>query len=79
MEKLGHIPRGVASIVRKKAKINVSRIHKIESKVKHDVIAFLTSVNDFVGDSGRYIHVGMTSSDVPVSYTHLTLPTISDV
>ena len=47
-----------------KAKINVPRIHKIESEVKHDVIAFLTSVNEFVGDSGRYIHVGMTSSDV---------------
>ena len=64
MEKLGQIPRGVASIVRKKAVINVNRIHKIESEVKHDVIAFLTSVNEFVGDSGRYIHVGMTSSDV---------------
>jgi len=42
MEKLGQIPKGVASIVRKKAKINVKRIHQIESKVKHDVIAFLT-------------------------------------
>ena len=64
MEKLGQIPRGVASIVRKKAKINVNRIHKIESEVKHDVIAFLTNINEHVGDSGRYIHVGMTSSDV---------------
>ena len=43
MEKLGQIPRGVASIVRKKAVINVNRIHRIESEVKHDVIAFLTS------------------------------------
>jgi adenylosuccinate lyase len=40
MEQLGQIPRGVASIVRKKAKIDVKRIHKIESEVKHDVIAF---------------------------------------
>jgi len=40
------------------------KIKKIEKEVKHDVIAFLTSVNEFVGDSGRYIHVGMTSSDV---------------
>ena len=43
MEKMGHIPKGVASAVKKKAKINVSRIHKIEAKVKHDVIAFLTA------------------------------------
>ena len=43
MENLGHIPRGVSSIVKKKSKINVKRIHAIESKVKHDVIAFLTS------------------------------------
>ena len=41
MEKLGQIPKGVSSIVRKKAKINVKRIHDIEAKVKHDVIAFL--------------------------------------
>jgi adenylosuccinate lyase len=64
MEKLGHIPRGVSSIVRKKAKINVSRIHKIEAEVKHDVIAFLTSVNEKAGIKARYLHQGMTSSDV---------------
>ena len=46
MEKLGTIPKGVASTVRKKAKINVKRIHNIEAKVKHDVIAFLTSVTE---------------------------------
>ena len=40
MEKLGQIPKGVSSIVKKRGKINVERIHKIESKVKHDVIAF---------------------------------------
>ena len=64
MEKLGQIPKGVASIVRKKTKINVSRIHKIESKVKHDVIAFLTSVTERAGIKARYLHQGMTSSDV---------------
>ena len=64
MEKLGQIPRGVASVVRKKAKINVSRIHKIESEVKHDVIAFLTSVAEKAGIKARYLHQGMTSSDV---------------
>ena len=64
MEKLGQIPKGVSSIVRKKAKINVKRIHQIESKVKHDVIAFLTSVTEKAGIKARYLHQGMTSSDV---------------
>ncbi len=48
----------------KKAKINVKRIHQIESKVKHDVIAFLTSVTERAGIKARYLHQGMTSSDV---------------
>ncbi len=64
MEKLGQIPKGVASVVRRKTKINVSRIHKIESEVKHDVIAFLTSVTEKAGIKARYLHQGMTSSDV---------------
>ena len=64
MEKLGQIPKGVSSIVKKKAKINVKRIHQIEAKVKHDVIAFLTSVTEKAGIKARYLHQGMTSSDV---------------
>ena len=64
MEKLGQIPKGVASVVRKKARINVKRIHQIESQVKHDVIAFLTSVTEKTGIKARYLHQGMTSSDV---------------
>ena len=64
MEKLKIIPRGISSKVRKKATINVSRIHKIESKVHHEVIAFLTSITEKVGDEGKFLHYGMTSSDV---------------
>jgi len=64
MEKLGYIPRGVSTTVRKKGKINVKRIHAIESKVKHDVIAFLTSITEKAGIKARYLHQGMTSSDV---------------
>ena len=64
MEKLGHIPKGVSSVVRNKARINVKRIHQIESQVKHDVIAFLTSVTEKVGIKAKYLHQGMTSSDV---------------
>ena len=64
MEKLGYIPKGVSSVVKKKARINVKRIHTIETKVKHDVIAFLTSITEKAGINSRYLHQGMTSSDV---------------
>ena len=64
MEKLKLIPKGVAAKVKRKSVINVDRIHKIESKVHHDVIAFLTSINEKVGPEGRFLHKGMTSSDV---------------
>ena len=61
---LGNIPKEAFQEICLKAKFEESRIKEIEKEVKHDVIAFLTNINEFVGDSGRYIHVGMTSSDV---------------
>ena len=64
MEKLKIIPRGVVKKVKSKAKINVKRILEIENKVKHDVIAFLTSVTEKAGKEARHLHKGMTSSDV---------------
>ncbi len=64
MEKLKIIPKGVVKKVRSKAKINPKRILKIEEKVKHDIIAFLTSVTEKAGKEARYLHKGMTSSDV---------------
>ena len=64
MEKLKIIPRGVVKKVKSKAKINVKRITDIESKVKHDVIAFLTSITEKAGKEARYLHKGMTSSDI---------------
>ena len=64
MEKLKIIPKGVASKTKKKSKINVERIHKIEKSVHHDVIAFLTSITEKVGPEGRFLHKGMTSSDI---------------
>ena len=64
MEKLKIIPRGVVKKVKSKAKINVKRISDIEDKVKHDVIAFLTSIAERSGKESRYLHKGMTSSDV---------------
>jgi adenylosuccinate lyase len=64
MEKMKIIPKGVVKKVKAKAKINVSRILQIEAKVKHDVIAFLTSITEKAGKEARYLHKGMTSSDV---------------
>ncbi len=64
MERLKIIPKGVVKKVKSQAKINVKRILYIESKVKHDVIAFLTSITEKSGKESRYLHKGMTSSDV---------------
>ena len=61
---LGTIPETAAKTIREKSKFNVDRILEIENEVKHDVIAFLTNVGEFVGPESRYIHLGMTSSDV---------------
>ena len=64
MEKFKIIPKGVVKKVKSKAKINVKRILQIEEKVKHDVIAFLTSITERVGKEAKFLHKGMTSSDV---------------
>ena len=64
MEKLKIIPKGVVKKVKSKAKINPKRILQIENKVKHDIIAFLTSITERAGKEARYLHKGMTSSDV---------------
>lgn len=62
--KLGRIPRKDLENIKARAGFDLARIEQIESEVQHDVIAFLTSVNEQVGESGRFIHLGMTSSDV---------------
>lgn len=64
MEKLKIIPKGVVKKVKSKAKINPKRILQIENKVKHDIIAFLTSITERAGKEARFLHKGMTSSDV---------------
>ncbi|MCG9891214.1 MAG: adenylosuccinate lyase [Thermosynechococcaceae cyanobacterium MS004] len=61
---LGKVPPEAIATIKEKASFDPQRILEIEATVKHDVIAFLTNVNEYVGDAGRYIHVGMTSSDV---------------
>ncbi|MBO6481308.1 MAG: adenylosuccinate lyase [Pelagibacteraceae bacterium] len=64
MEKFKIIPKGVVKKVKSKSKINVKRISKIEEKVRHDVIAFLSSITEKTGKEGSFLHKGLTSSDV---------------
>jgi adenylosuccinate lyase len=64
LAEIGTIPDDVPKKIRSKAKFEVERIGEIEKKVQHDVIAFLTNVGEHVGDEARYIHMGVTSSDV---------------
>jgi adenylosuccinate lyase len=61
---LGKIPRRALDIIKKKAGFDVKRIDEIEAVVKHDVIAFLTSVAEKIGPESRYVHKGLTSSDI---------------
>ena len=62
--KLGKIPEESMKVIREKADFDADKIDEIEKVVKHDVIAFLTSVAEYVGPDSRFIHMGMTSSDV---------------
>jgi len=61
---LGRVPADAVAEVKSKAKFDVERIDEIERTVKHDVIAFLTNVSENVGPAARFVHLGMTSSDV---------------
>lgn len=62
--KMGHIPEEAVKDIRNKADFDVKRILEIEAEVHHDVIAFLTNVAEYVGENSRFIHYGMTSSDI---------------
>ncbi|MBW4545912.1 MAG: adenylosuccinate lyase [Symplocastrum torsivum CPER-KK1] len=61
---LGEIPEAAVEEIKQKANFDPKRVLEIEAEVRHDMIAFLTNVNEYVGDAGRYIHLGLTSSDV---------------
>jgi len=64
MVKLGKMPRSALENITQKTSVDVARIEEIEETTKHDVIAFLTSLTEKVGEDGRFIHMGLTSSDV---------------
>jgi adenylosuccinate lyase len=79
MAELGMIPKDVPKAVRERGGFNVQRIDEIEREVKHDVIAFLTSVSEHVGPEARFLHLGMTSSDVLDTCLAVQLVRASDI
>lgn len=64
MAELGNIPKEAIPVIREKATFTVERIREIEQETRHDILAFLTAVAENVGDEAKYIHMGLTSSDV---------------
>lgn len=79
MAELGIIPKEAAKTIWEKGSFDIARIDEIEQTVKHDVIAFLTSVGEFVGPEARYLHQGMTSSDVVDTCLAVQLTQAADV
>ncbi len=79
MAKLGLIPKSVPEAVKKRGTFDIARIDAIEREVKHDVIAFLTSVTEAVGPEARFLHRGMTSSDVLDTCFNLQLVQAADL
>jgi adenylosuccinate lyase len=79
MVELGIVPEDAAKAVREKGGFDVDRIDEIEREVKHDVIAFLTSLSEHVGPEARFVHQGMTSSDVLDTCFNVQLVRASDI
>lgn len=79
MEKLGVVPKGVGEEILKKGKFNVEKINEIEAVTKHDVIAFLTNLAESIGENSRFVHMGMTSSDVLDTCLSKQLTQASDI
>ena len=79
MADLGIVPAEAAKAVREKGAFDVNRIYEIEREVKHDVIAFLTSLAEHVGEEARFVHQGMTSSDVLDTCFNVQLTRASDI
>jgi adenylosuccinate lyase len=79
MAELGQIPKHAADAVKKRGGFDIARIDEIEREVKHDVIAFLTSVAEHVGTEARFLHAGLTSSDVLDTCFNVQLVEAADI
>jgi adenylosuccinate lyase len=76
---LGFIPKKAADDINKKARFEISKINEIEDKTQHDVIAFLTNVSSYIGDSSKYLHYGLTSSDIGDSALSMQMLEATDI
>ena len=79
MERRGEVPQGVAARVRARATIDPRRVDQLEATLRHDVIAFLTSITESAGEEARHLHKGMTSSDLVDTALALTLTRATDL
>jgi adenylosuccinate lyase len=79
MERKGDVPRGATARIRERARVDAGRIDELERTLRHDVIAFLTQVGETVGEDGRHLHLGMTSSDLVDTALALTLTRATDL
>lgn len=61
---LGNIPQEAAAAIRERAAFSVERIHEIEAETHHDIAAFVSTLSENIGDAGKYVHLGLTSTDV---------------
>ena len=76
---LGRIPKEAVEVIREKADFDVDRIHEIDAEINHDIIAFLTCVGEHVGDEAKYIHLGLTSTDVKDTGLNVQFKQESDI
>jgi len=76
---LGLIPQEAARIIKEKGKFQINKINDIEKRVHHDVIAFLTNLSENIGPEARFIHQGMTSSDILDTCLSIQLIRASDI
>lgn len=79
LAELGEIPQQSLKNIKEKARFDIARIEEIEAVTKHDVIAFLTSVGEHVGEDSRYIHMGLTSSDILDTSLAILLQEAADI
>lgn len=79
LSELGEIPKDAVQTIKEKADFDEKRIGEIEAEVRHDVIAFLTNVKEYVGDAAKYIHLGLTSSDILDTSLSILMREASDI
>lgn len=79
MAELGTVPKEAVEVIKKKATFDVPRIREIEQETRHDILAFLTAVAEHVGDEAKYIHKGLTSSDVKDTALGIMMKQAADI